>query len=281
MAKRKQQPPEEGSPAWMATFSDLMNLLLCFFVLLFASSKMDEGKIQEIAASFNNTTFKLIDTSTVSLVSGQMMSAGVTQLPDIQGILTEAGKNVHGPDGESEYATATELSNVSDMEVKEEFDKRGQQQSEEMYDEISELAESYIIDDSIIIDYTKQYVELELNGALLFEPERAEIKEESKMFLQKIASILVKYKHCIIEIEGHTDNVPLSGSRYTNNRELSAERARNVYEYISSQEFFIDANMKIAGYGESRPVASNSTAEGRARNRRVVIKIYNMQYSAY
>ena len=54
MAKRKEKPPEEGSPAWMATFSDLMNLLLCFFVLLFASSSVDEGKIQRIAASFND-----------------------------------------------------------------------------------------------------------------------------------------------------------------------------------------------------------------------------------
>ena len=57
MAKRKDPPAEEGAPAWMATFSDLMNLLLCFFVLLFASSTMDEGKIQKIAASFDNISF--------------------------------------------------------------------------------------------------------------------------------------------------------------------------------------------------------------------------------
>lgn len=57
MAKRKEPPADEGSPAWMATFSDLMNLLLCFFVLLFASSTMDAEKIQKIAASFNNVSF--------------------------------------------------------------------------------------------------------------------------------------------------------------------------------------------------------------------------------
>ena len=68
-------------------------------------------------------------------------------------------------------------------------------------------------------------------------------------------------------------------SRYDNNRELSAERARSVYEYIMTQENFIDSNMKIAGYGESRPIASNATEEGRARNRRVAIKIYNQQNS--
>ena len=73
MAKRKEQPPEEGSPAWMATFSDLMNLLLCFFVLLFASSTMDEGKIQKIAASFDNISFNVLDSNSVSLIDGGMM----------------------------------------------------------------------------------------------------------------------------------------------------------------------------------------------------------------
>ena len=123
-------------------------------------------------------------------------------------------------------------------------------------------------------------MELELSGSILFDSGVAEIRDDSKMFLQKIASILVKYKNNIIEIEGHTDNVPISNSQYENNRELSTERARNVYEYIISQENFIDSNMKIAGYGESRPIASNATDEGRARNRRVTIKIYNQQYSS-
>ena len=83
----------------------------------------------------------------------------------------------------------------------------------------------------------------------------------------------------MIEIEGHTDNVPNSNSKYKDNRSLSAERARSVYEYIVSQEHFIDSNIKIAGYGDSRPAASNETEEGRAKNRRVAIKIYNKQNS--
>ena len=66
MAKRREKPPEEGSPAWMTTFSDLMNLLLCFFVLLFASSTVDEGKIQKIAASFNNMSFSILESGSIS-----------------------------------------------------------------------------------------------------------------------------------------------------------------------------------------------------------------------
>ncbi|MBQ8085233.1 MAG: flagellar motor protein MotB [Lachnospiraceae bacterium] len=279
MAKKKEQPAEEGSPAWMATFSDLMNLLLCFFVLLFASSTMDEGKIQKIMASFNNMNFSILNEGNISLLSGDMMSGGVTQVPDIQSILTQAGRAIDGNPGEDQSASSSDAEKLSDEELKNEYDKRGEEQSEEMYEEIVQMAESYSIDDEILLDYNAQYVELNLNGSILFDSGKAEVREDSKMFLQKIASILVKYKYCIIEIEGHTDNVPISTSRFENNRALSTERARNVYEYLMTQENFIDANMKIAGYGESKPIASNATEEGRAKNRRVVIKIYNQQNS--
>lgn len=281
MAKRKEQPPDEGAPEWMATFSDLMNLLLCFFVLLFASSTMDEGKIQKIAASFDNVSFSVLDQGSISLVQGGMLSGGVSQVPNADAVLSEAGQNVENNSGDKVASSSTDAENLSDEELKQELDKRGEEQSEEMYNEIVQMAESYSIDSIISIDYNEQYVELDLNGSILFDSGSAQIKEDSKMFLQKIARILTKYRHCIIEIEGHTDDVPIYSAQYSSNRELSSERARNVYEYIMTQEDFIDANMKIAGYGESRPVASNATEEGRAKNRRVTIKIYNKQNSTY
>lgn len=279
MAKRKEKPAEEGAPEWMTTFSDLMNLLLCFFVLLFASSTMDEGKIQKIAASFDNASFSILDQNSVSLISGDMMSGGVTQLAETNSMLMSGKSNNGVRNDETDTASNSDAAAISDEELKSEYERRGEEQSEEMYEEIVQAAESYKIDDRITINYTAQYVELDLNGSILFDTGVAEIKSDSQLFLQKIASILVKYKYNTIEIEGHTDNVPISNSRYEDNRELSTERARSVYEYIMSQEYFIDENMKIAGYGESKPIASNATEEGRARNRRVTIKIYNQQYS--
>ncbi len=282
MAKRKEKPPEEGSPAWMATFSDLMNLLLCFFVLLFASSTMDAGKIQKIAASFDNMSFSILNNGAMSLVNGEMMSGGVTQLPDTQTYLQQEGRTAEGKEGNTgggATMTDAKLDQVSDAEIKAEFDERGEKESEEMYDVVVSMSESFNIESLVTIDYTKQYVELELNGSILFESGSSEVKNDSKMFLQKIASILTKYKYNIIEIEGHTDNVPISGGRFEDNRALSMARAKSVYDYVITQENFIDENMKIAGYGESRPVASNATPEGRARNRRVSIKIYNEQNS--
>lgn len=293
MAKRKEQPPDEGSPAWMTTFSDLMNLLLCFFVLLFASSTVDEVKLQQIAASFENMSYSVLPQGAISLIKGIEVSGGVTQLPDVMSIMkemgyaqTESGNNVDreaiGKDDEDSTAseeentsTTEDANTMSDKELAAQLSEKGLEQSQEIYEEIRDMLESYSIEDKQIIDYNSQYVELDMNGAILFEPGSAEVSEESKAYLSKIASILVRYKDCIIEFEGHTDNVPMTSGRFKNNRYLSTARATSVYEYIMTQEKLTETNIKIAGYGETRPIVSNDTPEGRARNRRVVVKIYN------
>lgn len=299
MAKRKEKPPEEGSPAWMATFSDLMNLLLCFFVLLFASSTVDAEKIQKIVASFNRASFSILETGSVTLVDGAIVSGGVTQMPAIESVLEYIGvsTDVNGnheelestgsvgdentkKDGQQELSQQ-ELSQqeLSQQELKEQMEEQGLKQSEMMYDEISEMIETYSIDDKVTLDYNSQYVSMDLNGALLFDAGSAEIKSDAKIFMQKIAAIMENYRECIIEIEGHTDNIPIRTSQFSSNRYLSTARATKVYEYVTEQVKLIDENLKIAGYGESRPVASNATAEGRAKNRRVTIKIFNPLYS--
>lgn len=301
MAKRREKPPEEGSPAWMATFSDLMNLLLCFFVLLFASSNVDEEKIQRIMASFNDVSFSILDSGSVSLVDGQIVSGGVTQLPGIESVLEYIGvsSEVKGNNQElsatgaddgkedssdqpdsvqpssEEVLKDNQAQDMSQQDLVDQLEAEGQKQSEQMYDEISERAESYKIEDNITMDYNSQYVSLDLNGALLFDQGKAELREDAETFMKKITSILKRYKDCVVEIEGHTDNVPIHSSVYQSNRYLSTARATKVYEYIMEHSDLLDSNMKVAGYGESRPVASNDTEEGRAKNRRVTIKIYN------
>ena len=295
MAKKREEIPDEGSPAWMNTFSDLMNLLLCFFVLLFASSTMDEGKIQQIAASFQNISFSIFTQTSQMIQDGQMVSGGVTQLEGIQSIMEQVGKATDRTDGDDSraneiYGTNTDSTeagqnsnggaidsseNLSMDELQNQMEEAGLSQSQEMYQQISDAMESYSIDDRVQMDYNYQYVELDMNGALLFDTGDAELKEDSYAFMNKIASILETYPDSIIEIEGHTDNVPIHNSKYESNRYLSTARATNVYEYLMEHANLKDENLKVAGYGESRPAASNDTPEGRARNRRVVIKIYN------
>lgn len=89
--KKKQQESAPGSPAWMATFSDLMNLLLCFFVILFSMSSVDVAKYEEVAASLSKS-FSIFNGGKSSIGEGQMISTGVTQLNDLAEQTTELGK---------------------------------------------------------------------------------------------------------------------------------------------------------------------------------------------
>ena len=99
---------------------------------------------------------------------------------------------------------------------------------------------------------------------------------EAEAILQKVAVVLNQYDKNIIEIEGHTDNVPLSNkSKYESNEVLSMYRALSVADLIRRETKLNPAYIKSAGRGDYVPIADNSTPEGRARNRRVVIKIYN------
>ena len=91
MAKKKQEEAAPGSPAWMATFSDLMNLLLCFFVLLFSMSSIDEKKWEEVAASFSQT-FSVLSGGASAIGDGLLISNGVSQLNQLDEYINSTGK---------------------------------------------------------------------------------------------------------------------------------------------------------------------------------------------
>lgn len=110
---------------------------------------------------------------------------------------------------------------------------------------------------------------------LLFDSGSAELKEESKKVLDKAATILERYAKGIIEIEGHTDNVPMSSAKYADNEELSSARALSVFYYLVDHSYLDPVNIRHSGMGDRVPIVDNSTAEGRSRNRRVEIRIYN------
>ena len=91
MAKRKQEDPPKGSPAWMATFSDLMNLLLCFFVMLFAMSTVDAEKFEQLAASFTES-YSIFNGGAQSIGDGILVSNGVSQLNELDDYMYQMGK---------------------------------------------------------------------------------------------------------------------------------------------------------------------------------------------
>lgn len=271
MAKRKEDTPPAGSPAWMATFSDLMNLLLCFFVTLFAMSSIEEAKLQEFVAAMNNT-FSVFDGGASAIGDGFLISNGVSQLNELDQYINSTGKTADSEtDGEDfqDYEMSPEA-------MEEILQDKMLEENEERVEEIEEVLTESDIADEVEVSFTAQYVKLTMNGGLLFDSGSAELKDDAKLIIDKVGLILERYGNAgTIEIEGHTDNVPMKSAQYPSNEELSSARALSVFYYLMDSTTLNPLNLKHAGMGERVPIADNSTPEGRSRNRRVEILIYN------
>lgn len=260
MAKRKEDEPPKGAPAWQCTFADLMNLLLCFFVLLFSMSKIEEDKWLAVVASFQNTV-SVFDGGAEAIGDGVLISNGVSQLNELSEYINSTGQ-------------AQEVDEPDDT-LYNEMMREGLAESEAMAEQIAEALQDMNLDKEVDIDFTSQYVLLTMKGAILFESGKAQLMKEIYPTLDRLGLILMTYPNSVIEIEGHTDNVPIHNSEFANNDELSSARALSVFHYFMETTSLDPVYVKHTGRGEYIPVADNSTAEGRARNRRVEIKIYN------
>ncbi|MBO5097362.1 MAG: flagellar motor protein MotB [Agathobacter sp.] len=251
-----------GPAPWMATFSDLMNLLLCFFVLLFSMSTVNEEKFQMVIASLQSS-MSIFQNGSLSIGDGDLVGAGIRQLEFLDSYYNELANSKDNEDGGLEG------------DLKDQLTQAGLQESEGMAEDIQGAVDELGISNAVEITFDSQYVTLNLSGGILFASGRAEILPDAETIIDKISIVLEKYNKNIIEVEGHTDNVPMTSGRYENNNVLSMYRALSVADYLREHTDLDPANIKSSGRGEYAPIASNDTAEGRARNRRVEIKIYN------
>jgi chemotaxis protein MotB len=277
MAKK----PEEikpGLPAWQGTFGDLMNLLLCFFVLLFSMATMDAAKFEEVAASFSSA-FSVFSGGEMAIGKGALIGDGVSQLNELYSYITSMGVAQSGEDSESEEKAVGEMEQEELMEAAE---AEQLEASAELAEKIEQALEEGEIDNMVSLNYTSQYVEMTIQGSILFDSGKTEIKADALPVVEKVGQILETYAGGTIDIEGHTDNVPMGGGgKYANNDELSSGRALAVFYYLTENTNLDPSKIVHTGRGQYDPIADNSTDEGRARNRRVEIKIYNPLSASY
>ena len=277
MAKR-QEEIKPGLPAWQGTFGDLMNLLLCFFVLLFSMANMDAAKFEEVAASFSNA-FGIFSGGEMAIGQGALIGDGVSQLSALSSYITSMGLAQSGENSDSEE---TAIGEMEQKELLEAAEEEQMEASEELAEKIEAALEAGDVDNEVSLNYTSQFVQLTIQGSILFDSGKTDIKDDAIPVIDKVGQILETYAGGTIEIEGHTDNVPMSsGGKYANNDELSSGRALSIFYYLCENTNLDPANIVHTGRGEYSPIADNSTDEGRARNRRVEIKIYNPLSSSY
>ncbi len=270
MARKRQEEPDSIEGGWINTFADLMNLLLCFFVLLFSMSTVDADKYEQIVASFSER-INIFDGGGSAVGEGAFVSSGTSQKVTVEQFFNEFEENGSDP---SQTEDSSELSEEKKYEQKKLEELK--EKTEEIYTEVSEMAAEKDVQDMINVnmDEKYQYVQISLNGAILFDSGSDEIKTSALGVLSKVGDILKVYDRHLIKIEGHTDDVKISSTKFPNNMWLSTARATRVFEYFKDQKKLNPKTLEATGLSEYHPVATNDTEKGRAKNRRVEIKIY-------
>ncbi|MBP3569484.1 MAG: flagellar motor protein MotB [Lachnospiraceae bacterium] len=295
--KKKEDAPAPGSPAWMATFSDLMNLLLCFFVLLFSMSSVDQGKAEALIQSLAQT-FSIFDGGGSSFGDGNMISNGADQLTNLDEYFDTMGQTEDGDidqnvndnenGGESTDNTGAvpsitpSPSPTPTLTPQEEMKEINKGESLTIYDEVIGLADKFNLGDYVDIGIDAEqyhYITIEIKGHFLFASGDAELIEDAKPIISKIGDVLKQYSGYKVEVIGHTDSVPQTKAPYYNNHILSTWRALSVATYLAETKNLGWDNVFYEGRADLEKIASDDTEEGRKQNRRVEIRLYNKNNS--
>ncbi|GAB5499943.1 MAG: flagellar motor protein MotB [Pseudohongiellaceae bacterium] len=273
---------QPGLPQWMATFADLMALLLCFFVLLLSFSEMDVLKYKQVAGSMaqafgvqNEITADGIPKGTS--VIAQEFSPGKPQ-PTLDPIIQQqtvdnseqslqTGQSDFGVDSdaiESTEATAEELL-VEKLESL-------QEQTLQDVEKIRDVLEDEITQNLVDIEAGFRSIVIRIRERGSFDSGSAVINPDFIPVMAQLREILGNVDGRIA-VEGHTDNVPISTPLIPSNWHLSSQRALSVASELLLDDTIPDARMMVIGYADTRPHEPNDTADGRAHNRRVEIII--------
>lgn len=247
--RRKVEDDNGGvKPAWMQTYSDMVTLLLAFFVLLYSFSSIDVQRFYEVMAAIQHQFM-----GRTGILEGTVEPGA------------EAGESLDISDFMQDTVTTT-------LGEREQTIMEMMEQVEETYEQVQNFLREAGLEEDVEIRLEERGIVMEFPERILFDTGEAEIKEEFGPTLELLGEMLADLPNEVI-IEGHTDNVPINTLLYPSNWELSVARAVSVTRQLVEEEGLAPERFAPTGYGEYRPIDTNETAEGRARNRRVSVVI--------
>lgn len=277
--------PEPGIPAWLPTFADLMSLLMCFFVLLLSFSEMDVMKFKRLAGSMAESfgvqqKLKVMDIPKGTSIIAQEFSPGKPQPTPIHEIwqrtddMQEQTVDIQCTDGDAQAGGSEEEKSTQTKEKSELVAK---------LEEMIKATESDAVDVATALkeQIARGEVEVETHGRNIiirikekgsFGSGSANLAKGYLKVLRRLENVLAD-KPGMIEVQGHTDDIPIRTSRFRSNWELSSARAVSVAHGLLVGGKLNAGRFSISGFAETRPLAENKTAKDRARNRRVEIII--------
>jgi len=266
--------PPAGAPAWMATFADLMSLLMCFFVLLLSFSEMDVLKFKQLAGSMKNAFGVQRDIKTKEIPKGTSVIAKEFSpgKPVPTKIKIMRQQTTDRPKRNIKFTDSTSINNKAREEVKKELEKEIAKKTEKSKTRITAALKKEIKQGTIEVVGKNQEIVIRISEKGSFPSGSATLNKSFNKIMKKI-SFLVKSTPGDIVISGHTDNIPIYTYLFRSNWELSSSRAVSVLKAIIKNQKIDPKRLSVQGHAETLPLASNKTAAGRAKNRRVEIKI--------
>jgi chemotaxis protein MotB len=249
MAQEKKCPPE-GLPGWMGTYGDLVTLLLCFFVLLYAFSTTDSQKFKNLIMSFRGTF--------------GVMKGGKTISPDA--LLSSARVEYKGSEYRYQYIAKkveAELKKYSGDKTIRKEDVSDEQQAQQQEKQQKEL-EDKITQEDTDVKITERGIEISLGDKVLFDLAKANLKPGASDVLDIVLNNIKDIENNIV-VEGHTDNWSINTKEFPSNWELSAARATTVLKYFVGKEGRIKDRLSLAGFSDTRPISDNNTKNGRQK----------------
>lgn len=273
---------EEGLPAYMGTFADLMALLMCFFVLLLSFSEMDAMRFKRLAGSMAQAfgvqaKLNVVDVPKGTSIIAQQFSPGTPDPTPLEVIFQKT-------DDTTEMTLDVDCSEEYDVEQGTEALDQGSKAriAEKLQEMVAETEQDAIdLASSLQAQIANGEVEIETNGRKIiirirekgsFGSGSARLNDSYIPVLAKVKGVLLTKKGSIA-IQGHTDDIPIRTARFRSNWELSSSRAVSVAQELLAGDGIEPTRLSVGGFADTRPLADNETPENRSKNRRVEIVI--------
>lgn len=241
MARRAKRQGPDNHDRWLVSYADFITLLFAFFVVMYALSSVNEGK------------YKVFNVS-------------MSQAFGTQGAAAEGG-TMKLTEQEMYFKSLVDRRNARLAEKQRKLNERMQKLNETLTTKMA----GFVKNGQMTVSQSNRGVTLDINASMLFKPGEAAVQAEAVQTLADVAKILSE-EDMSIEVEGHTDNIPISNSQFPSNWELSSARASSVVRLFIEQGI-VATRLKATGLADNIPVQENSTIEGRARNRRVAVTV--------
>lgn len=265
---------EKGLPPWLATFADLMSLLMCFFVLLLSFAEIDAIRFKKMADSMKDAFGVQREIPINEIVMGtsvikQEFSPSTISEPSLineirQQTVVEEKQHLDVPDGEEKKKNQEEL----EKEALAARLKKIQEQMEQQAEQLKEALKNEIDEGLVAVEMAESKIIIRIREKGSFSSGSADFNPGFLDVIDRISDAIVKSPGRVI-VAGHTDNAPIYTSRFRSNWELSSARAVTVVHALMMNPGVSQDRILVEGHAESHPLVPNDSAENRSKNRRV------------